>query len=644
MPDKRYVGTKAPDGHTFTRFGSVPDMYRSHYNLAERPFEISTDTRFLWMGEKHKEALAMLKYGVLARKGFLLLTGDVGIGKTTLVNALLESLSEQTLVANITDPLLEPIDFFNLIAASLGMEERFDNKVDFLLRFGNFLRQASDNNQNVLLILDEAHRLTKDLLEQFRLLSNIELPEKKLINIFFVGQNEFNRTLMSTDCRALRQRITLIHNIKPLSATETYEYINFRLKVAGTEAKILHPKAMKEVYRFSQGYPRLINIICDHALLTGFVKQVKTITPTIVKECSQELCLMGDTIRISPSDFFGHSEMEEPEPVRRPPAGDPKGAAASPSDLADKGIAITEQTGRTQPGVLAGQEAVARPSHEPASPIAKQEPPRWRYWATAASVLVAAAALALSLQKAPFSKARQQGRTTPSSVASEPARDGPETVTLAPSDPLVRVESDGRSFPAEHSPLERAQKELDRGNLDGAERILKDAIAMNSEDLPSLRVLYAATLHRHAGLVWNEDPGKAEQFLTQAVTADPKNAQAYIDLGKLYTASKKYPEAISAYEKAAELDDRSSDIFFNLGFLYATTKDNERAERMFLHVAALRPPYLDKALFNLAAVQCKQEKRQQCVQSLEEALAENPNNQRARTYLSQLKGYAKGSR
>jgi tetratricopeptide (TPR) repeat protein len=294
--------------------------------------------------------------------------------------------------------------------------------------------------------------------------------------------------------------------------------------------------------------------------------------------------------------------------------------------------------------VLSGQKADEKLSHEPASPILKQEPPRWRYWATAASVLVAAVVLALSLQKGPFSKAHQQGQTTHPPFAPGPTRDGPETVTLAPSDPLVQVESDGRSFPAERSPLERGQKELDRGNVDRAARILEDGIAKDLEDLPRLRVLYAVTLRRQAGLVWNENPGKAEQFLTQAVAADPQNAQAYTDLGKLYTVSKQYSEAISAYEKAAELDDRSPDTFFNLGFLYAATKDNERAERMFLHVAALRPPYLDKVLFNLAAVQCRQAKRQQCIQSLQEALAENPNNQRARTYLSQLQGYAKGSR
>ncbi len=328
-------------------------MYRSHYNIRERPFEISTDTRFLWMGEKHKEALAMLKYGVLARKGFLLLTGDVGTGKTTLVNALMESLNENTLVANITDPLLEPIDFFNFIAASFGMEERFDNKVDFLLRFAEFLRQENAAGKNVLLILDEAHRFSKDLLEQFRLLSNIELPEKKLINMFLVGQNEFNRTLMSTDCRALRQRITLTYNIKPLSEAETLEYIRHRLKVAGTEAEIFHRKAVGEVYRFSQGYPRLINIICDHALLTGFVRQANKITPTIIKECSQELCLMGDTIRISSSDFFDGTDPASPSP---PPETSPADAAA---------LAVNVP-GRANAEIPTGQPPEAKPQGIPA--------------------------------------------------------------------------------------------------------------------------------------------------------------------------------------------------------------------------------------------------------------------------------------
>jgi len=613
-------------------------MYRSHYNLRERPFEISTDTKFLWMGEKHKEALAMLKYGVLARKGFLLLTGDVGTGKTTLVNALLESLHENTLVVNITDPLLEPLDFFNFIAASFGMEERFGNKVDFLLRFAEFLRQENADGKNVLLILDEAHRFSKDLLEQFRLLSNIELPEKKLINMFLVGQNEFNQTLMSTDCRALRQRITLTYNIKPLSEAETLQYIRHRLKVAGTEADIFHRKAVAEIYRFSQGYPRLINIICDHALLTGFVRQANKITPTIIKECSQELCLTGDTIRIRSSDFFDATDSPEPSPESPPEeAGAISGSvpdrarakvpAARPPDANPPGASAPEATGKT-------------PARDSRPAIVEHKEPRSRYWVMAACVALIAVISALLLQKGRLLETAQSDRTA-SATTTGPAT---ETITLPPAEPLATVKRDGRLAPARRSAYERAVEEIDKGNLVQAVSLLEEAIEKKPTDLPALRDLYSETLRRRArDLTDRGEPG-AERLLAKAVEADPTNKEAYFDLGKVCTKAKRYPDAIAAYRKAADLDDRSADTFFNLGFVYSATGDYRNAEKMFLRVAALRPSYLDKALFNLAAVQCKQEKRQQCLESLEEALAENPNNQRARTYLSQLKLHAKGSR
>jgi type II secretory pathway predicted ATPase ExeA/tetratricopeptide (TPR) repeat protein len=612
-------------------------MYRAHYNLRERPFEISTDTRFLWMGEKHKEALAMLKYGVLARKGFLLLTGDVGTGKTTLVNALLESLNENTLVANITDPLLEPLEFFNFIAASFGMGERFDNKVDFLLRFAEFLRRENEAGKNVLLILDEAHRFSKDLLEQFRLLSNIELPERKLINMFLVGQNEFNRTLMSTDCRALRQRITLTYNIKPLSESETLEYIRYRLKVAGTEEEIFHRKAVGEVYRFSQGYPRLINIICDHALLTGFVRQAKKITPTIIKECSQELCLMGDTIRISSSDFFDSEDSPTPSSESTPDeAGPPPGNVPGPANAEVPAKRLRDAKPQ---GDSTLETRKNKPSLESRPGIVEHKESRSRYWVVAACVAFMAVISALL-----FQKDRLPGIAQIDPTASATIGPGPETVTLPPEEPLAMVRRDGKLAPAKRSTSERVQEEIGKGNVDQAVKLLEDAIAKTPADLPRLRELYSETLCRQAGELSDRGEPGAEQLLVKAVEADPKNKQAYFDLGKIYTKEKRYPEAVRAYRKAADLDDRSADTFFNLGFVYSASGDNSSAEKMFLRVAALRPPYLDKALFNLAAVQCKQEKRQQCVETLEEALAENPNNQRARTYLSQLKLHAKGSR
>jgi len=621
-------------------------MYRAHYNLRERPFEISTDTRFLWMGEKHKEALAMLKYGVLARKGFLLLTGDVGTGKTTLVNALLESLNEYTLVANITDPLLEPLDFFNFIAASFGMGERFDNKVDFLLRFAEFLRREDAAGKNVLLILDEAHRFSKDLLEQFRLLSNIELPERKLINMFLVGQNEFNRTLMSTDCRALRQRITLTYNIKPLSEEETLEYIRYRLKVAGTEEEIFHHKAVGEVYRFSQGYPRLINIICDHALLTGFVRQAKKITPTIIKECSQELCLMGDTIRMSSSDFFDGTAAPSPSPPPEAPSTDSATLAVNVPGRANREVSTVQAREALRQGVPAAETAETTPVSESRVGVPEHKELRSRYWVMAGLVILIAFLSALLLQKDILLGTDQTDRTASATTDSAlgpgetnhalPPAGAPQTVTLAPAKPPAAVKRDGKLTFAKPSPYEQAREEIDKGKVDQALKLLEDAIADSPADLPTLRDLYSETLrHQAEELSRRGEPG-AERLLTKAVEADPTNKEAYFDLGKIQMKAKRYPQAIRAYRKAADLDDRSADTFFNLGFVYATTGDYDSAEKMFLRVAALRPSYLDKALFNLAAVQQKQGKREQCIDSLEGALALNPDNQRARMYLRQI--------
>lgn len=271
-------------------------MYLTHFNLKHKPFQISTDPRFLWMGEKHKEAFATLKYGVLDNKGFLLLTGDVGTGKTTLINALLKVLGSDVTVATVRDPTLTKRDFFNYIARAFGMEKQeFENKGDFLNHFSRFLNDVYYRGKKVLLIIDEAQKLKQDLLEEVRLLSNIEREDAKLLNIFFVGQNEFNGVLHRPVNRALRQRITVHYNIQPFSAEETGEYIKHRLKIAGAAVHLFQPRAIQEVYVFSKGYPRLINIICDRALLTGFVREAKVIDADIVQECAEELKIPDST-------------------------------------------------------------------------------------------------------------------------------------------------------------------------------------------------------------------------------------------------------------------------------------------------------------------------------------------------------------
>lgn len=264
-------------------------MYLEHFQLKSKPFQISADPKFLWLGENHKEALAILRYGILDNRGFLLLTGDVGTGKTTLINALLNGLGDEAIAAMVPDPGLSTMDFFNYIAGAFGIKKRFAGKGDFLFYFRYFLDQAYQKNKKVLLIIDESQRLTHELLEEIRLLSNIEKQNQKLINIFFIGQNEFNDLLWEPRNRALRQRITINYNVYALTEQEVSEYIRHRLRIAGTEKTIFTVEAIKEIMAYSEGFPRMINVICDHALLTGFVKGVTIVGPGVIRECIADL-------------------------------------------------------------------------------------------------------------------------------------------------------------------------------------------------------------------------------------------------------------------------------------------------------------------------------------------------------------------
>ena len=265
-------------------------MYTAYYKLTMKPFQISSDSQFMWLGENHKEALATLRYGILDNKGFLLLTGDVGTGKTTLINTLIGSLNNDVIYASVPDPSLDKMDFFNYIAAAFGLGSDFSTKGKFLSSFTSFLHKAYENNQKVLLIIDESQLLTQELLEEVRLLSNIVTRDSNpLLNIFFVGQYEFNELIRRPENRAIAQRLTLNYYIEPLTAEETGEYIRHRLKIAGTTEQIFNTSAIKEIYASSQGFPRKINILCDHCLMSGYAEDKKVITSSIVRESAREL-------------------------------------------------------------------------------------------------------------------------------------------------------------------------------------------------------------------------------------------------------------------------------------------------------------------------------------------------------------------
>jgi general secretion pathway protein A len=264
-------------------------MYLDYYQLRAKPFQITADPKFLWLGDKHKEALATLRYGIVDNRGFLLLTGEVGTGKTMLINRLCSLLDIDTVVATLPDPDLNSMDFYNLLADGLQMKRTFDSKGAFLIHLRDFLHQSHADQKQVLLIIDESQRLNHKLMEDIRVLSNIELQDRKLINIFFVGQQEFNSILMAPSNRALSQRITVRYHIEPLNQEETGQYVDHRLKVAGRDKPVFKKAALSEIFHFSGGIPRLINIICDHAMLTGYSRNLKRIDASVIKECAEEL-------------------------------------------------------------------------------------------------------------------------------------------------------------------------------------------------------------------------------------------------------------------------------------------------------------------------------------------------------------------
>jgi len=266
-------------------------MYLSHYKLKAPPFQITSDPRFLWLGETHQEALSTLKYGIYENKSFLMLTGDVGCGKTTLINAFVSKLKKNVICGVLCDPGLSLMDLFNHIAFLFGMDHAFKSKGEFLIGFSRFLNNAHDAGKRILLIIDEAQRINTDLLEEICMLSNIERQNTKLINIFFVGQNEFREMVALHSNQSLMQKLTFSCQITSLDEKNLAMYIRHRLKIAGTTDPIFNDEACAIIYRYSGGNPRVTNIICDLALLTGFVQETHMIDADMIMECVQELQL-----------------------------------------------------------------------------------------------------------------------------------------------------------------------------------------------------------------------------------------------------------------------------------------------------------------------------------------------------------------
>jgi len=314
-------------------------MYCEFYGLLRQPFEMTPDPSFLYLGETHREGLATLVYGVRSRKGFVVLTGEVGTGKTTLLHALLSQLDPSMPSAFIFNPRLDPIGFLHMLFDEFGIEHRCRTKAEYLLALNHFLIECLKEDRTALLIIDEAQNLSPEMLEEVRLLSNLETPTSKLIQIMLVGQPELDEMLDRPDLRQLRQRIALRYHLKPFDADELDHYVDERLRLAGYTGKgIFKRSARKALMRVTSGTPRLVNVVCDTALLTGYARGQQTLGADVIEEVARDLHLdrgARDDRRPAPGQLAGptaretrpdleerESEREglEPEPERDTPA------------------------------------------------------------------------------------------------------------------------------------------------------------------------------------------------------------------------------------------------------------------------------------------------------------------------------------
>jgi general secretion pathway protein A len=260
-------------------------MYESYFGLREAPFSLTPDPRFLWLSETHQEGLAALVYGITRRKGFMLLTGEVGTGKTTLLRAALNQIPPDTDTALILNTIdLTPRDLLKLIVAEFGLPGLFESTSDYLIALNRMLLERLRNGRNTVLIIDEAQNLDGPTLEEIRLLSNLETDTEKLMQIVLTGQPELMRKLSDPSLRQLRQRIAVEHHMEPLSADEIVPYLAHRIKVAGGDfEQIFEPGVQSSFYQFSEGCPRLISLLADRVLLAAFSKQMTVVTCEFVE-------------------------------------------------------------------------------------------------------------------------------------------------------------------------------------------------------------------------------------------------------------------------------------------------------------------------------------------------------------------------
>jgi general secretion pathway protein A len=274
-------------------------VYERFFGLSEPAFSLAPDPRLLWQSETHEEGLATLLYGITRRKGFLLLTGDVGVGKTTLLRAALEELPRNVAVAFVlnTHELL-PDDLLEMVVREFGLRDQLHSRVDRLYAMADFLVDCARHDRNAVLVVDEAQNLSAEALEEVRLLSNFETLSEKLLQIVLCGQPELRQTLELPALRPLRQRIALEHHVEPLVEIEVRSYLAHRIAMAGGHYDDIFKFGAEQLFHaFSRGYPRTLNVLADRVLLAAYARKLRPVPVEFVQE---QLESLAKARRLSP--------------------------------------------------------------------------------------------------------------------------------------------------------------------------------------------------------------------------------------------------------------------------------------------------------------------------------------------------------
>jgi general secretion pathway protein A len=264
-------------------------MYLDHFGLKEKPFEPTSDPRYIWLSDENAGALKKLREAFLENEGYIVLSGDAGTGKNALMSRFVKLIEKKAHSAMIWDPNLEPLEFFNLLALEFRINRIFETKKEFFHHFKSLVENASLNHLKLLIVIDESQSLNPDLISELGRLVDIRINRKTYINILFLMRVKQSGRLLESNPISFRKKIIGHHHIKPLSQEDTCRLIAHRLKVSGAPRQIFTRQAMHEAYVFSNGYPRLINLICDRALLTGYAVGPTVIDHSIVSKCADEL-------------------------------------------------------------------------------------------------------------------------------------------------------------------------------------------------------------------------------------------------------------------------------------------------------------------------------------------------------------------